>query len=164
MNTFQTAFRPRTLVSRVLFAGFALTSSSLYAQTFAGRNYLAESPVSIRAFIYPDARKEAIKIRLENQSSGAAHIRIVNEAQETVYEDYVAKPTYYGRFDVSALPYGAYTIEFSNRSARQTQEFRIESPTAGRIVMAIQPTDQDSLLAKQLILTTGEAITEPHPQ
>ncbi|GAB3642825.1 hypothetical protein [Spirosoma arcticum] len=151
MNTIYSIPLPRTLVSRVLVAGFALASPSLYAQTFAGRDYLTDSPVSIRAFIYPDARKEAIKIRLENQSSEGVRIRIVNEAQQTVYDDYVTKLTYYGRFNVSALSYGAYTLEISNRTARHTQGFRIESPAAGRIVMATQSTDRDSLIAVNVL-------------
>ncbi len=151
MNTIHTIPLPITLISRVLFAGLALISPSLYAQTFAGRDYLAESPVSIRAFIYPDARKEAIKIRLENQSSTGVRIRIVNEAQKTVYDDYVTKPTYYARFNVSALPYGAYTVEVSTRSIRHTREFRIESPTAGRIVMATPPMEVDSLIAENSV-------------
>ena len=156
MNTIHTIPLPRSLISRVLFVGFALTSPSLYAQTFAGRDYLDESPVSIRAFVYPDARKEAIKIRLENRSSEGVRIRIVNEAQKTVYDDYVSKSKYFGRFNVSALPYGAYTVEVSNRSTRHTQEFRIESPAAGRIVMAVQPTEPDSLIAKNSSPTTKQ--------
>ena len=151
MNTFYVIPLPRNVISRVLLAGFALMSPSLYAQTFTGRDYLAESPVGIRAFIYPDAQKEAIKIRLENRSARVVRIRIVNEAQQTVYDDYVTKPAYYGRFNVSALSYGAYRLEISNRTARHTQEFRIESPAAGRIVMATQPTERDSLIAANVL-------------
>ena len=144
MNTFHTTFS----ISRVLFAGFALTSPSLYAQTFTGRDYLDESPVSLRALVYPDARKEAIRIRLESRSPEVVRIQIKDEAQKTVYDDYVSKPKYIGRFDVSALPYGVYTVELSNRTARHTQEFRIErlGPATGGIVMTTQTTDR--LLAK----------------
>ena len=154
MKTFLTNPALRSITVSVLFGSLALTSPSLYAQTFAGRDYLAESPVNLRAFIYPDARKEAIKIRLENRSSEGVRIQIVNEAQKMVYDDYVANPTYYGRFNISALPYGAYTVVVSNRSARHTQGFRIESPVAGRIVMANQPTEPDSLIAKNSSPTT----------
>ena len=149
MNTFHTTPNWRTLAG-CTFIGIALmTSPALHAQTFAGRAYLAESPVSIQAFIYPDARKEAIKIRLENRSANAVRIRVVNEAKRTVYDEYVAKPTYYGRFDVSALPYGAYTVELSTTTARHTQAFRLEPQTDRRIVMAAPPAQPDSLLAKQ---------------
>lgn len=148
MKTFLTNPVLRSVTVSTLFGSLALTSPSLVAQTFAGQDYLAESPVSLRAFIQPDARKEAIKIRLENRGSKVVRIRILDENQKPVYDDYVTKPAYYGRFDVSALAYGAYTIEVSNRSARHTQEFRIESPAAGRIVMATQPTEPDSLIAK----------------
>lgn len=138
----------QNLTSRLLFLGFALTTPALYAQTFTGRDYLAESPVSIQAFICPDAHKMAIKIRMENRTSNAVRVRIVNEAQKTVYDDYVATPTYYGRFNLSALPYGTYTIELSNRIARLNQTFRIELATVGRIAMVTTPPKRDSLLAK----------------
>lgn len=146
MNTIYLIPLPRSLISRVLFAGFALTSPSLHAQTFAGRDYLDESPVSIRAFVYPDARKEAIRIRLESRSREPVRIQIKDEAQATVYDDYVSKPKYIGRLDVSALPYGVYTVELSNYTARHTQEFWIERPATGGIVMTTRTTDL--LLAK----------------
>ena len=148
MNTTYVIPLPRNFISRVLMAGFALTSPSLYGQTFAGRDYLDEAPVNIRAFVYADAWKEAIQIRLESRSSEVVRIRVVNEEQKTVYDNYVSKPTYAGRFDVSALPYGVYRVEPSNRTARHTQEFRIERPRPanGGIVMMTQTTDR--LLAK----------------
>lgn len=123
-----------------------LISPSLHAQTFAGRDYLAESPVSLRAFVYADAQKAAIWIRLESRSPEAVRIQIKDEAQKTVYDDYVSMPKYLGRFDVSALSYGAYMVELSNRTARHTQAFRMEPPATGGIVMPPRTTDR--LLAK----------------
>lgn len=137
---------PRNFISHVLFAGFALISPSLHAQTFAGRDYLDESPVNLRAFVYPDARKAAIQIRLESLSPEAVRIQIKDEAQKTVYDDYVSKPKYLGRFNVSALPYGVYTVELSNYTVRHTQVFRLEPPATGGIVMTTRTTDH--LLAK----------------
>lgn len=134
-------------VGRMLFASFALTAPSLSAQTFAGRDYLAESPVGVQAFIYPDARKTALKIRLENRTSDVVRVRIVNADRKTVYDDYVTKPTYYGRFDVSALPYGMYTVELNALTVRYTQDFRIEQASASRIVIITQPIHTDSLLS-----------------
>lgn len=138
----------RSVTVSALFGSLALGSPSLVAQTFAGQAYLAESPVSIRAYIQPDARKEAIKIRLENRGAKAVRIRILDENQQSVYDDYVTKPAYYGRFDVSALSYGAYTIELSTQTARHTQGFRLERSLAGHIVMVVQPAKLDSLLAQ----------------
>ena len=132
MKTINAFLFPRNVINRVLMAGFALVSPSLYAQTFTGRDYLNESPVSIRAFVYPDARKEAIKIRLENRGAKAVRIRILDENQKPVYDDYVTKLAYYGRFDVSALPYGAYTLELSTQTARHRQGFRLSGPWLGR--------------------------------
>lgn len=148
MNTTRLRLPLRNLVGHVLFAGFALTTPSLYAQTFAGRDYLAPSPVSVQAFIYPDAHKTALKIRLENRTSDAVRVRIVNADQKTVYDDYVVTPTYYGRLNLSALPYGTYMIELSNHTARLNRTFRIESSTVGRIAMVTNPPKPDSLLAK----------------
>jgi len=148
MKTFLTNPVLRSVTVSALFGSLALTSPSLMAQTFAGQDYLAESPVSLRAFIQPDARKEAIKIRLENRGSKVVRIRILDENQKPVYDDYVTKPAYYGRFDVSALSYGAYTIELSTQTARHTQRFHIERPIAGHVVMVTQPTEPDSLLAQ----------------
>ena len=148
---------PRNIINRVLVAGFALVSPLLYAQTFTGRDYLNESPVSIRAFVYPDARKQAVKIRLENQGAKAVRIRILDENQKPVYDDYVTKQAYYGRFDVSTLPYGTYTVELSTQTARHRQGFRLERPLAGQVitghlVMAVQPTEPDSRVAQNLLV------------
>ena len=142
---------PRNVINRVLLAGFALTSPSLYAQTLTGRDYLDESPVSIRAFVYLDARQEAIKIRMENRGSRMVRIRILDENQNPVYDDYVSKLAYYGRFNVSALPYGAYTVELSTQTARHRQGFRLERPLSGHLVMAVQPMKPDSLSAQNLL-------------
>ena len=148
---------PRNFINRMLMAGFALISPSLYAQTFTGRDYLDKSPVSIRAFVSPDAQKEALKIRLENRGAKAVRIQILDENQKPVYDDYVMKLAYYGRFDVSALPYGAYTIELSTETAWHRQGFRLERHLAGQVVaghlvMAVQPTEPDSLLAQNLFV------------
>ena len=148
MKTNSALHLPRNLINRVLIAGFALTSPSLYAQTLTGRDYLDESPVSIRAFVYPDAQKAAIKIRLENREARMVRIRILDEDQKSVYDDYVKKRAYYSRFDVSALPYGAYTVELSTQTARHRQGFRLERSLAGHIVMVVQPTERDTLLAE----------------
>ena len=148
MNTVHTRPPRRKLLSYMLFAGFAFVSPSLYAQTFAGRDYLAESPANFRAFVYPAQRTPAINIRIENRSARAVRIQIKNEAQQTIYDDYVSKQKFAGRFNVAALPYGTYTVELTNRTARYRQAFRIEQLKAEHIVMITQPMESDSLLAK----------------
>jgi hypothetical protein len=135
-------------ISRAFFGIFLLTAPTLYAQTFTGRDYLAESPVNFRAFVYPAQHKPVINIRIENRSAHAVRIQFKNEAQQTIYDDYVAKQKFAGRFNVSALPYGTYTVELGNRTARYRQVFRIEPSGAERIVMVIQPIESDSLLAE----------------
>lgn len=137
-----------SLRTRTLFGLFILAMPALYAQTYTGRHYMAESPVSFQAFVYPDAQKPALKIRLENQSSRAVHIRIMDKEQKTVYDEFVSRKMYFGRLDISALPYGAYTIEMTSPTARHIQRFRIEPPTKGRAMVAIQPVEGDSVLAK----------------
>lgn len=96
MNTTRLHPPLRTLISRVLFAGFALITPLLYAQTFAGRAFLTESPVSLRAIVDPNAYIIAIKVRLENLSTDAVRIRITNEKRETVYDNVVSKSRYIG--------------------------------------------------------------------
>ncbi|RIV27729.1 hypothetical protein DYU11_05360 [Fibrisoma montanum] len=147
MNTIHLRPPLRSLTSFVLVLGFALTTPSLYAQTFAGRGYLVESPVSLRAFIHPDTGRTAIIMRLDGYPSGSVRIHITNEKQETFYNGYVSKPKYAGRFDLSALPFGVYTIELSDRHARYTQQFRIEPKWTDRVVMVTDPPRRDSLLA-----------------
>lgn len=143
-----------TIVNRYAGVGgsflgiFLLMAPLLFAQTFTGRDYLAESPVNFQAFIYPAQYKPVINIRIENRSAHAVRIQIKNEAQQTVYDDYVSKQKFAGRFNVSALPYGTYTVELVNRTARYRQAFRIEQLKAERIVMVTQPMERDSLLAE----------------
>lgn len=148
MKTFhQHPFSLRTLTGYGLFGLLGLASPLLSAQTFTGQNFLIEIPASFRAIIKASARQETITIRLENRWSKAIRIQILNQAHQPVYNDYVTKTGYYTRFDVSALPYGTYTIELSNRYARQTQQFLIERSDTRRVVMGADPPRPDSLLA-----------------
>ena len=148
MKTLHTIVNRCTGVGGIFFGIFLLTTPTLFAQTFRGRDYLAESPVNFQAFVYPAQHTPVINIRIENWSTHAVRIQIKNEAQQTVYDDYVSKQKFAGRFNVSALPYGTYTVELANRTARYKQVFRIEPLRAERIVMVTQPTESDSLLAK----------------
>ena len=148
MKTLHTIVNRWAGVGGGLFGIFLLTAPTLFAQTFTSRDYLAKSPVNFQAFVYPAQHKPVINIRIENRSAHAVRIQFKNEAQQTVYDDYVSKKEFAGRFNVSALPYGTYTVELSNRTTRHRQAFRIGSLRAERIVMVIQPTASDSLLAE----------------
>ena len=148
MKTLHTIVNRWVGIGGSFFGIFLLMAPTLSAQTFTGRDYLAESPVNFQAFVYPAQRKPVINIRVENMSAHAVRIQIKNEAQQTVYDDYVSKQKFAGRFDVSALPYGTYTVELTNHTTRYRQAFRIESLKAQRIVMITQPTESDSLIAK----------------
>lgn len=148
MKTLHTLVKRCTGVGGSFFGIFLLMAPTLFAQTFTGRDYLAESPVNFQAFVYPAQQKPVINIRVENRSTHAVRIQIKNEAQQTIYDDYVSKQKFAGRFDVSALPYGTYTVELVNHTARYRHTFRIEPLRAERIVMVTQPTESDSILAK----------------
>jgi hypothetical protein len=138
MNTIQTPLSLRTFFCRALLAVLILGTATLYAQTASGREYLAETPSSLRAYICPDGQKASLTVRAELPKPGGLHIRLINEKRETVYDDFVAGTTAYAaRFDVSTLPYGRYTVELSSRIACHIQDFWLEAPTDNRrIVMA----------------------------
>ena len=148
MKTLHTLMNRYAGIGRAFFGIFLLTTPTLYAQTFTGRDYLAESPVNFQAFVYPAQHTPVINIRIENRSAHAVRIQFKNEAHQTIYDDYISKQKFAGRFNVSALPYGTYTVELVNHTARYRQVFRIEPQRAERIVMVTQPTESDSLLAE----------------
>ena len=148
MKTIRTTPRQRTLIGRALFAGFALVSPSLYAQTFTGQDHLSDSPGSLRAVVYPIPNKPTICINVDNGSRSEVRLQILNEAKTPVYDKWIHGSEYGGRFDVSALPSGVYTVELSTREARHTQTFRLEPPKYGRVVMAPELPRRDVLADK----------------
>jgi hypothetical protein len=145
-------FSLRTLTGYALFGLLGLASPSLSAQTFTGRKFLVETPASFRAIIHPGDRDEAITIHLENYSAGAVRIQVLNQAQQPVYDDYVTRPGYLARLDVSALPAGTYTVSLRSRTARQTQQFLINRSASRHVVIAAPPTKTDSLFANKFLL------------
>ncbi|QJW90200.1 hypothetical protein HNV11_12845 [Spirosoma taeanense] len=148
MKTFHLTPSQRALIGRALIAGFALASPSLYAQTFTGPDVIAEAPASLRAVAYPILNRSAVKLHFENQSHTSVQIQILDEKKKVIYQDLIHAPKYAGRFDVSALPYGFYTIELKTHLARVTQTFRIEPPSSGRIVMTHDTTEGARLAVK----------------
>ncbi|QIP16308.1 hypothetical protein G8759_28530 [Spirosoma aureum] len=136
-------------IGRALFGLLLLASPSLYAQTFAGNPFLTTDPVSFRAIIIPDKNRSAINVRVEKQNAKALRIRLFSvKSKEIVYDNYVTKNKFFGRFDMSTLPYGVYAIELSTQSAKQTEIFRIEPSSSDRIVLVTKPLERDSLLAQ----------------
>ncbi|QJW89152.1 hypothetical protein HNV11_06975 [Spirosoma taeanense] len=141
--------KPRGFIGCLLFASISLASPSLSAQTFIGRDYLAEFPIDFQAFVFPAQKKSVINIRIENRSSRTVRIRLINEEQKAVYDEYASGPEFAGRFDVSALPYGTYTVELSTSSLQHRQEFQIMPRQTERVVLLTRPAEQKSLLARQ---------------
>ncbi|QHV96172.1 hypothetical protein [Spirosoma endbachense] len=138
-----------TSIGRALFGLFLLISPSIYAQTYVGKPFIATDPVSFRAIILPDKNRPAINVRVEKHSTQPLRIRLFSvKSKDLVYDNYVTKNKFFGRFDMAALPYGVYIIELSTQSAKQTEIFRIEPSTAERIVLVTKSLERDSLLAQ----------------
>ncbi|GAB3960358.1 hypothetical protein GCM10028805_57820 [Spirosoma harenae] len=140
-------FRYFMLVPSFL-AGFGLSSFALKAQTFIGRNTLAESPTSLRSSIIPVPNSPMIQIRFEHTGRGPVRIRIRNEKGTVLLDEVASQPKYAGQFDFGALPTGIYTIELTTSEARYREKIRIEPPTAGRVITFSTP-EQDSLFLNQ---------------
>lgn len=139
---------------QVLFAigltvSFALPSTTLLAQTFAGQPSLRESPASLRVLIIPVSNESAVRINVENQGRGIVHIQISDSKGKVFYDEIVAQHLYTSRFELAALPAGLYTIELQTIDARYTELIRIEAPTPGRVVaVANQPEPPQKLVAQ----------------
>lgn len=74
------------LIACVL-AGFGLRSLPLNAQTFRGRNTLAESPSSLRSRITPVWDSPMVWIRFEHEGRAPVRIRIRNKNKEVLLDE-----------------------------------------------------------------------------
>jgi hypothetical protein len=136
-------FRYLMLVPALL-AGFGLSSFSLKAQTFIGRNKLADSPTSLRSIIIPVPNSSMIQIRYENEGPRPVRISIQNIKGEVLLNELESRRKYAGQFDLGALSAGIYTIELTTSDVRYREMIRIEPPIVGRVT-TLSMTKQDTL-------------------
>jgi hypothetical protein len=140
-------FRYLLLVPSML-AGFGLSSFSLKAQTFLGRNTLAESPTSLRSNVISVPNSTIIQIRFENEGRGPVRILIRNKKGLALLNELESKRKYAGQFDLGALSAGVYMIELTTSDVRYRKMIQIEPPTTGRVI-TFSTIEQDTLLLKQ---------------
>ncbi|RIV25475.1 hypothetical protein DYU11_09265 [Fibrisoma montanum] len=146
MNVYHTSSQLRTLISCLLLVGSALPS--LYAQTVSTPGSSAASSTTLRAIVRPDRhRSGCFNVFCESRSYTQLTIRDKN--QKEVYSAPIPVRNYAARLNVSALPYGEYTVELRNHQDHFAQTFRIEPPVDGRIVLLKSPLPIDSLLAER---------------
>ena len=153
MKTNHVATRYSTLIAVM---AFLLSTSSLRAQTYMGKEKLSGSPMSFEAIAYPITNgPAAIRVNFNNQTAGSVRVTIRDEKGNRVYEQFEKTAAYRSRLDLSLLPAGNYTLDLSKEDDHFIRTFTIEPPTAGHITMGTQPVQKpyESPVDKKLIVS-----------
>ena len=128
-------FYSHLCASIFLIGRVALATPGL-AQTVAGDSTMTASPKEFKAIIFSlPSNPSVIKVNFDNPTSGSVRVVIRHENGNTVYNEFEQRAAYRGRFDVSGLPAGNYTVELRKKNEQYVQTFTIERPSRDRISM-----------------------------
>ena len=141
-------------VAFVLVLSIGPISPAARAQTFTGQPKLTELPgAGFQGLVYPvTTRPGEIRININNQSRGAVRVQFSDQRGQLVYDKFESIARYRQYFDLSLMPAGVYTIILSKDGATHTQTFRIEPPTAGRLVLINEELSLESSKSEKLIV------------
>ncbi len=115
-----------------------LSVGSLQAQTFVGRENLAQSPSNLEAAVYPLSNSPSkIKVIFNNPAGGSVRVMIRDGKGNVFYDEYESITRYRRCFDLSGLPQGNYKVELSKRKEQYTQAFTIEPPAPAKSHIAL---------------------------
>lgn len=143
----------RCIRTLALLTAAGLISTTLHAQTFKGRTLLNDPPYSFEASIFGVGnRLFTIRVNINNKTPGPVRVLIRNSGGRKVYDDYVMESVFRGDINLSSLSIGNYTIDISKQHTHFMQEFTIEPPIRGNIIVKPIPQTLDSTRANALTI------------
>ena len=153
MKTSRFYLHPTLRAASVCLLSIGLISPPARAQTFTGQTRLTESPApGFQVLVYPCLTKSStIRININNQSGGPVRVQISDQQGQLVYDEVESLRLYRRYVDLSSLPVGDYTLSLSKPQGVYSQTFRIEPPTAGRIVLLNDSPATESPKSEKLI-------------
>jgi flagellar hook assembly protein FlgD len=124
-NNFRKALASVAFVAAVLVAP-AISAQSITAQ--GNVSSITKSADQFQAFVHPVENAVSMKVHFVNPAKENVTISIYNGDKKVVYEKVVGKDAiFHGKFDLSGLADGEYTVKVSNRKETYTRTLSIQT-------------------------------------
>ncbi len=139
------SFLPCSALTALTACLLLASSPTSTAQTYDGKLKLADAPTQLETNVYPlSNRPGVIKVIFNNRKKGSVQVVIRNEQGKVFYDAYEWMTLYRREFDLSNLPTGSYTVEFSTQNEHVVRPLAINTPppATSYIAMGI-PSKQD---------------------
>ena len=155
MKTSRFFLHPTLRAASVLLLSIGLMSPAAQAQTFTGQAKLTQSPSKgFQVLIYASTLQPGrIRVNFDNESPGPVRIQVRDQQGTIVYDEFESSVHYRGYVNLLSAPTGDYTVSLSKPQGVYTQTFRIEPPTAGRIVLLNDGPAIESPKSEKLIVS-----------
>ena len=121
---------------RTIIASLTLSAAFFFGQTSFAQEvkFVDNAPVhtqttdNFKVAIYPVTNAPSINVHMENPAREKITIMIKNNKDEVVYKKVVGREAiYYGKFDVSAVGSGTYTMVIQSPKLIYSNPFSIEA-------------------------------------
>ena len=121
------------------------SSPTTEAQTYSDQSKRTDAPSQLETNVYPlSSRPGFIKVIFNNLKKGAVQVLIRNEQGKVFYDESESVALYRRNLDLSELPAGNYTVEFSTRTEHVVRPLAINTPPPATSYIAMGvPSKQD---------------------
>jgi flagellar hook assembly protein FlgD len=124
-NSFRKALASVAFVAAV-FVAPAVSAQSVIAQ--GNVSSITKSADQFQAFVHPVENAVSMKVHFVNPAKENVTISIYSTDNKVVYEKQVGKDAiFHGKFDLSNLADGDYTVKVSNRKETYTRTLSIQT-------------------------------------
>ncbi len=121
---------------RNLIAGFTLAAALLLTVTASAQNikFADEAPIhtqttdKLKVAVFPVANSLLMKVLVENPHKEMVTVLIRNSKGDVVYKKVVGRnPVFHGKFDISQIENGTYTMIIQSSSQSYSNPFSVET-------------------------------------
>jgi YbbR domain-containing protein len=124
-NSFRKALASVAFVA-ALFVTPALSAQSITAE--GNTPSITKSPDQFQAFVHPVENSVSMKIHFVNPEKENVMVTIHNQDNQVVYQKSIGKDAiFHGKFDLSNLADGEYTVKVANRKETYTRTLSIKT-------------------------------------
>lgn len=105
-----------------------LTTTSLHAQTNTSDVSATTVQPSLKTAIWAVANSSSVRISFDKQGRGAVRVRIYDSRGRELYDQYESTPAFAGKYDLSELSAGIYTIDLRYGDVHVSQTISLDTP------------------------------------
>jgi flagellar hook assembly protein FlgD len=122
----------RKALASVAFVAAVLAAPALSAQSVTAKGNVpsitSASATEFQAFVHPVENTVSMKVHFVNPAKESVNITIHNQDNKIVYERAIGKDEiFHGKFDLSNLADGEYTVKVSGRKKTYTRTLSIHT-------------------------------------